>query len=250
MTSLEALFARAEQLSYPSIYLITVLGFGALYLASCLGALGLRALLARAGVGQSLAPSGWTGPKPGQTRHELLGSAVSMLVFGFYGVLPIALERAGLLRIHWAPRWGTLLPELLLLTLWNEVHFYFVHRLLHRPWLYRRIHAWHHLSTVPTPWSVFSFHWVEAALLGSVMVLVMPLVQLQLLAMALFPAVSLTLNQLGHWAWDVSGQRSTWHPLAASRRHALHHRAVHGNFGFLLPVFDRLLGTALPEAPR
>ena len=35
-------------------------------------------------------------------------------------------------------------------------------------------------------------------------------------------------------------------PLAASRRHHLHHAVYHGNYGFLLDVFDRLAGSTIP----
>jgi sterol desaturase/sphingolipid hydroxylase (fatty acid hydroxylase superfamily) len=90
-------------------------------------------------------------------------------------------------------------------------------------------------------------HPIEALLLGSVMVLVQPFHAFSLPTLLLFPLVSLMMNNLGHMNYDLVPRRGVWHPLAASRRHERHHRHVDGNYGFLLPVLDRWLGTALPD---
>ena len=44
-----------------------------------------------------------------------------------------------------------------------------------------------------------------------------------------------------------SPRRGGWHPLASARRHERHHRHVTGNYGFLLPVLDRWLGTDIAD---
>jgi sterol desaturase/sphingolipid hydroxylase (fatty acid hydroxylase superfamily) len=63
--------------------------------------------------------------------------------------------------------------------------------------------------------------------------------------LVLFPLVSLTLNTLGHLNHDLAPAAGRWHPLAGSRRHERHHRLVHGNYGFLLPLLDIALETEL-----
>jgi hypothetical protein len=50
------------------------------------------------------------------------------------------------------------------LALWSDLHFFFVHRLLHVPAIYARVHKLHHLSKNPGPWSGLSMHPVESAL--------------------------------------------------------------------------------------
>jgi Delta7-sterol 5-desaturase len=153
--------------------------------------------------------------------------------------------------IAWKTRWALVPLELGALVLWNEVHFFAVHWLLHRPWLYRHVHRHHHRSVRPTPFATYAMHPVEAVLLGSVMLAVLPFVRLDLASLVLFPLCSLLLNTLGHLDHDLVPGRGEHHPLAASRRHQRHHAEVHGNHGFLLPVLDALFGTRLgATSPR
>ena len=46
----------------------------------------------------------------------------------------------------------------------HEVHFFFIHRLIHTPFLYKHVHSVHHNSINPSPWSSLSMHPVESAL--------------------------------------------------------------------------------------
>ena len=49
----------------------------------------------------------------------------------------------------------------LFLPLFREVHFYFLHRLLHTPLLYNFSHYIHHKNVNPGPWSGIAMHWFE-----------------------------------------------------------------------------------------
>jgi len=238
------LIAQAEFLPLWAVFLVTAGGFLSIYVGLGFTTQWLtRRVFPSLGIGR---PLGTGRLLPGQPRHEVLGSLLSIAIFGGYGVLTVWMSRMGWVRIIWEPRWALLPLELLWLTLFNDLHFYACHRLLHTPWLYKRVHRAHHLSVTPTPWATYSFHWVESTLLGSVMICSMVFFDLGAMAVLLFPLVSLTLNNLGHMNYDLVPGRSTWHPLAASRRHALHHSRVGGNFGFMLPVVDWALGTAFP----
>jgi sterol desaturase/sphingolipid hydroxylase (fatty acid hydroxylase superfamily) len=50
---------------------------------------------------------------------------------------------------------------LLATPLFREVHFYFVHRLIHWPPLYRTVHKLHHKNINPGPWSGLAMHPME-----------------------------------------------------------------------------------------
>lgn len=179
----------------------------------------------------------------GQVAREIRSSLVSIAIFGGWGVVTVLAARRGWVPVLWEPRWARVPLELLVLVLWNEAHFFAIHRLLHTRWLMRRVHRDHHRSLRATPFSTYAMHPLEAALLGSVMFCLMPFFTLSVASLFLFPMVSLALNNLGHMSYDLVPGLSEWHPLAATRRHALHHSRVAGNYGFLLPVFDWLFGT-------
>ena len=49
----------------------------------------------------------------------------------------------------------------ILVPIWSAFHFYWVHRLLHVPFLYRHFHSLHHRNVNVGPWSGLSMHPVE-----------------------------------------------------------------------------------------
>ena len=50
---------------------------------------------------------------------------------------------------------------LLAIPIFREIHFYFIHRLIHWPPLYRTVHHLHHKNVNPGPWSGLAMHPVE-----------------------------------------------------------------------------------------
>jgi sterol desaturase/sphingolipid hydroxylase (fatty acid hydroxylase superfamily) len=185
-------------------------------------------------------------PRPlatGQLQRELSLSALSIFIFGAGMVFPWGVVQLGWANLALSPSTLQILIEIGGLILWNEVHFYINHRLLHTPWL-RRFHLPHHRSIVTTPWATYSFHPVEAMLLGNVILLPMLVHDFSVIALMSLPIISLIFNNLGHANYDFSpNSQSIFH--GASRRHHLHHACFNGNYGFVLPYIDRWLNTAL-----
>ncbi len=217
--------------------------FAALYFATALvSTLLTRTLLPRFGFGRPLD----TRPlPPGQVRREIAQACVSVVIFGAGLVVPWALLRAGWARLAQDPSALRIAAEIAVLFVWNELHFYVNHRLLHtRP--LRRFHAEHHRSHIATPFSTYAFHPVEAVMLGSVPLLPMLVHDFSFLALACLPVLSIVLNSLGHANYEFTRHAPASGPLGASRRHHLHHAVSRGNYGFLLTVFDRWMRTELP----
>lgn len=180
-----------------------------------------------------------------QLRREMAASLLSIVVFGLGLVVPWGLLQLGWARLAAEPSPWRIVVELIVLFFWNELHFYVNHRLLHTPWL-RRFHGAHHRSHIATPFSTYAFHPVEAALLGSVPLIPMLLHDFSFLALASLPVMSIALNNLGHANYEFSRRAPARGWRGASRRHHLHHAHYRGNYGFLLEVFDRAFGSALP----
>lgn len=193
-------------------------------------------------------------PRPhstGQLRRELTLSAISILIFGCGSIIPWGLLKLGWSGLAVQPPWWQILLEVVVLILWNEVHFYVNHWLLHTRHL-KRFHLAHHQSVVPSPWSTYSFHPVEASMLGSVLLVPMLLHHFSIQALLTLPVFSIVFNSIGHSNYDFlpDAERDRWW-LNAARRHHLHHACFHGNYGFMFPFMDRLFGTALgPDAAQ
>ncbi|WP_035854207.1 sterol desaturase family protein [Deefgea rivuli] len=188
-------------------------------------------------------------PRPlarGQLRREWLLSASSIFIFGTGMIFPWGLLQLGWARLAIAPSNWQIAVEIFLLVIWNEIHFYCTHWLLHTRWL-KRFHLPHHRSIVTTPWASYSFHPLEAIMLGNVILLPMLVHDFSLDALAAVPVFSIIFNNIGHSNYDFlpDAHHDRWW-LNGARRHHLHHACYTGNFGFMFPFMDRLFGTALP----
>jgi len=126
--------------------------------------------------------------------------------------------------------------------LFREVHFYAVHRLIHWPPLYRRLHRVHHKNTNPSPWSGLAMHPGEHALYfsGILIHLVVPahpvVALFQLIHAGLTPAQ-------GHCGFDrvVTGPDKTFKTHAYA--HYLHHKHFECNYADGALPLDRWFGS-------
>jgi sterol desaturase/sphingolipid hydroxylase (fatty acid hydroxylase superfamily) len=226
----------------PAVALAGVAYFAALYLIAGLLAGAVRAWLLRSGRGRLLDPRA---VPAGQVLREWRQSALSILIFGVGILVPWWMVVQGWAAVQPSNPPTRVVLELLALLVWNDIHFYAVHRALHHPRLLRAVHAAHHQSVVTTPWSTYAFHPVEALLLGSVLMPPMLMWSFTPAALALLPVLSLTYNVIGHSNCRALPRRWRW--LSNAQDHHLHHACHRGNYGFLFTFMDRLLGTRLPH---
>ena len=79
----------------------------------------------------------------------------------------VGLHAAGLTRLSDGPHApGVTAAWVVAGLLFNDAWFYGWHRTLHHPALFRHVHVVHHRSVDVNPFTSYSFHVVEAVLLG------------------------------------------------------------------------------------
>lgn len=176
-----------------------------------------------------------------QIQFEILNSFMSIVVFGLYGLLIVFCYRNGVVSIAFKNNYMIWL-DLLILAIWNEVHFYFGHKLMHTK-LFIGVHRTHHKSIVVTPFSTYSFHPLESLIFGTVMILPMLVYKFELTALIIFPIYHLFFNTLGHSNVRLVDKTGGLKDLKISTQHNNHHTKYNSNFGFVSSVMDRLMGT-------
>jgi len=179
---------------------------------------------------------------PGQQSKEILQSMRSIFVFSLQGIIIQQGLIWGWFNISYDLN-GWFFLQVALLFLWNEVHFFACHYLLHTKFMMKRVHWVHHHSKEPTVFSTFSFHWIEAFLLGTVIIFPLALYPFQAAAILSLPIMSLIINLLGHCNYDFFSAHKPEHILKFSYRHSMHHKRGRGNLGFLLPWLDTFFKT-------
>jgi len=189
-----------------------------------------------------------------QARKEMVWSAITSLIFAVFGAVLVILWQNGWTKLYTDlsafPLWYLPLSLVLYLFL-HETYYYWLHRWMHRPKVYRLVHKVHHDSTETNAHTAFSFHPLESvlqALIIPVLLLFIPLHVYLLVALLAIMTVSGTLNHLGYEIFPKGWAR---HPLAkwliGATHHDQHHKRFRFNYGLYFTFWDRWMGTEHPE---
>ena len=134
-----------------------------------------------------------------------------------------------------------------LMFLIHDTYFYWVHRAMHHPVLFKHVHLVHHKSTNPSPWTAYAFHPFEAFLEALIIPIIAFTIPTHIGAIGLFFLFQIVYNVYGHLGFELypSGFHKTWigRYINTSVAHNLHHDKYHGNYGLYFLFWDRLLGT-------
>ena len=186
-----------------------------------------------------------------QVRREIGWSLASAAIYGVpAGVVAWGWQEQGWTRVYtdasayplwWMP--ASLLVYLLLHDSW----FYWTHRLMHRPWWFKRMHAVHHDSRPPTAWAAMSFHPWEALTGAIVVPLLVFVVPIHVAMLGALLAIMTVMGVTNHMGWEmfpaavVKGRAGNW--LITASHHELHHQKYRCNYGLYFRHWDRLCGT-------
>jgi sterol desaturase/sphingolipid hydroxylase (fatty acid hydroxylase superfamily) len=133
----------------------------------------------------------------------------------------------------------------------HDTYFYWMHRTIHHPKLYRLIHERHHKSLNPTPWSSYSFHLIESFLEAGIIFLIAFTLPVHRSALALFLLMQFVYNVYGHLGYELypKGFHKTWigRWVNTSVAHNMHHKYFKGNYGLYFLFWDRAMGTLHPH---
>ena len=231
----EAINKTLYQYSYFSVYLLTFAYFLILYFVLAPSFLGVCRFLYTKNVLHKIVEKKIHAK---QIRYEVVHSLSSIIIFGFSSLPIIYLIRIDF--AHLLPNTiANVLLGIVLLTIWNEVHFFTVHRIMHLPYFMRHVHVVHHRSNIPTVYSVYSFHWFEAFLLSTVPLTIVPFIPFAPVAIFLYPLVSVLFNYAGHCNYRFgNGTGLSWKLFGTN--HNDHHFKAKKNYGFVSDVIDKL----------
>lgn len=140
--------------------------------------------------------------RPGQFRKELYWSCITAFIFAFAGACTVLLWQRGLTKVYidagaYSVWW---LPLALIISLaLHETYYYWLHRWMHRPRIFRVIHKVHHDSNITSPWTAFSFHPFEGilqAIFLPLLLMILPLHLYVVLVQLVIMTLSSVVNHL------------------------------------------------------
>jgi len=130
----------------------------------------------------------------------------------------------------------------------HDTYFYFIHRIMHHPKIFKYVHLVHHKSTNPNPFSSYSFHPIEAIIEGAVIIVIAITIPIHKLALGIFLLVMILYNIYGHLGYEIipnwirKSKIGKW--LNTATNHNLHHKLGRDNYGLYFKFWDEIFKTS------
>lgn len=188
-----------------------------------------------------------------QFKKEVAWSTITAFIFALAGAAAALLWQKGWLKIYmdvndyslwWLP------ASVAIAMLLHETYYYWVHRWMHHPKIFRIVHKVHHDSNITSPWTAFSFHPLEGLLQAvflPLLLLAMPMHISVLIIQLSFMTLSSVVNHL-----DIELYPKKFHEhligrwLIGATHHSLHHKQFKYNFGLYFTFWDKWKKTESP----
>ncbi len=185
--------------------------------------------------------------------REFLQSVRSCIVY--IGVTVAIIWGVNMGYIHPVGPSNGLTNDLLMLAamiILHDAYFYWTHRALHHPLLYKRFHLAHHRSVTPTPFAAYSFSVGEAGVAAMFVVIWQFTIGAPATVLVPFLIFQITRNAMGHAGfelmprWWLSSRLTRW--INSTTHHDLHHAGgFNHNYGLYFTWWDKWMGTEHPQ---
>lgn len=190
-------------------------------------------------------------PKINDYQREIFFSTLSIIIFSFP---PLLMLYSDAIRPHTTfymdvseYGWTYAILAFPLMLLMHDTYFYWTHRLMHHPELFKLIHLVHHKSNNPSPWAAYAFHPAEAIVESMIFVIFLFTIPVHSMHLMSFFVFSLVYNVYGHLGFELYPRNFGRHWLGkwinTSICHNMHHQYFKGNYGLYFTIWDRLMGT-------
>jgi Delta7-sterol 5-desaturase len=195
------------------------------------------------------------GPKPEDFRHDLIWSVIAFVVAGYLVNLVMQVgENMGWLKIYYnvsergISYW---IASLIFYFFYVDAVWYWFHRFLHLPLVFKYVHYVHHHSKAPTPITGTAGHPLERFGLTFVGVLLpMMIFPLHSYIFLIHAAIYRPLVILRHLGHDFLTEKLRHFPIlkffAFGAHHEFHHSRVGTNYGLIFVLWDRWMETETP----
>ncbi len=187
-------------------------------------------------------------------RREFAQSLQSVFVYVIGACFVIWGREVGVFHDVFGVSFGLGMDLLILaaIVIAHDAYFYWAHRFMHHPRLFRYFHRAHHRSITPTPWAAYSFAMPEAAVMFLFVPLWLFFVPTPGWVMVTWLNFQIIRNAMGHAGfeffprWWLNSPLTRW--INTTVHHDLHHNGgFNTNFGLYFTWWDKWMGTEHPK---
>ena len=188
-------------------------------------------------------------PKLSDYGRDIMYSLISVTIFATVALLTFYYAGEYTQRYYDFDQygWGYFILSWVLMFLIHDTYFYWMHRAMHHPFLFKHVHLVHHKSTNPSPWTAYAFHPLEGLLEAMIVPIIAFTIPTYGSSLGYFFLFQIIYNVYGHLGFELypKGIHKTWigKYINTSVAHNLHHDKFHGNSGLYFLIWDRWFGT-------
>ena len=195
--------------------------------------------------------AGWA-----QIKEEIIHNAVATIGSTLFMLLIFYLRDKGMTKLVAEPGefgMGYEIFTVIVLILAADTWFYWLHRWMHHPSVYKYVHALHHRSLDVNPYTSNSFHVLEAVGLTFFVLPVIMLMPVSAFALGVTQAFGTFNNIKSHLGYELYPKFFSIPPfnmLITATNHSLHHTQYNGNYGLYFRFWDIICGTELKSTRK
>lgn len=168
---------------------------------------------------------------------------VALLIFNHPKVAPHTLRYNAIDAYGWW-YYAAMFPVMLFL---HDTYFYWAHRAMHHPALFKWVHLVHHQSTNPSPWAAYAFHPLESVVEAGIIIIFAFSIPLHFTHFLFFFLFMILYNVYGHLGWELYpknfNRTRIGRYINTSVNHNQHHQYFKGNYSLYFLWWDRWMGT-------
>ena len=191
--------------------------------------------------------------KPNQFKTEIKWSIVTSLLFSIAGTVTVILWQKGYTKVYTNLNlhgWWYLPMSLIIFMLCHETYYYWLHRWMHRPAVFKIVHKVHHDSNISSPFTAFSFHPLEGllqAIFLPAMLMILPMHYYVIIIQLTIMTISSVIN---HLDIEIYSKKFNDHFfgkwIIGATHHSLHHKQFKYNYGLYFTFWDKIKKTESP----
>lgn len=190
--------------------------------------------------------------KNGQLLKEIKWSVINSLIFSVAGAITVMLWQKGFTKVYSQIDlygWWYLPVSMIIFMFLHETYYYWLHRWMHIPAIFKIVHKVHHDSNVASPFTAFSFHPYEGilqAIFLPIMLLILPMHYIVIIILLIIMTFSSVINHLNIEIYPKNPNNILTKWVIGATHHSLHHKQFKYNFGLYFTFWDKIEKTESP----
>ena len=181
--------------------------------------------------------------------HDLIESIFSTLGFVLVGLMQLKLADQGVIKLYnnfGDHPWYAVPIAVVAWFVFEDTWFYWIHRAMHHKWIYKYVHASHHVSVDTSPFTQNAFHFVEALVAGLGSIFATMIFPSYGPAYFIFQMFGATVNMIEHNGYEFYPKWTLFWKTTATH-HNMHHQYFDGNYGTHFTFWDKICKTEFAD---